>query len=193
MSEKKKSPDELLDEVIIHQVEKEALERVFGTFVSKSEDPRAIEKCEKFGWQEVYQVLRDLENPLSKQDVQLMVWEVDEDLDGYVSKEEFEIMYKRCVSDKTGLEPRKLFNLVQFMMFDKNNNRRITVEDTLELIYVRYGMEHLEKEIQALFGPDEKKVDGTEKSISFSEYLAQINEKIFKREKKVKQKRKIIN
>lgn len=41
-----------------------------------------------------------------------MVWEVDEDLDGFVSKEEFDTMYKRCVSDQTGLEPRKLFNLV---------------------------------------------------------------------------------
>jgi hypothetical protein len=37
---------------------------------------------------------------------------VDEDLDGMVSKHEFEVMYKRCVSDNTGLEPRKLFNLV---------------------------------------------------------------------------------
>ena len=55
-----------------------------------------------------------------------MVWEVDEDLDGYVSREEFEIMYKRCVSDKTGLEPRKLFNLVQFMMYDKTNSGKVT-------------------------------------------------------------------
>jgi Ca2+-binding EF-hand superfamily protein len=184
MSEKKKSPDELLEEVIIHQVEREALDRVFGNFVSKSEDPRAIEKCEKFGWQEVYQVLKELGSPMSKQDVQLMIWEVDEDLDTYVSKEEFITMYKRCVSDKTGLEPRKLFNLVQFMMFDKQNLKSITVEDTLELIYVRYGMEHLEKEIQALFGADEKQPDGTEKRITFSQYLEQINAKNFQKRKK---------
>ena len=46
---------------------------------------------------------------------------VDDDLDGYISKEEFQIMYKRCVSDETGLEPRKLYNLTQFMMYDKSN------------------------------------------------------------------------
>ena len=190
MSEKKKSPDELLDEVTINQVEREALDRVFGTFVSKSEIPHEVGTCERFGWQEVYQILKELGSPMSKQDVQLMIWEVDEDLDTYVSKEEFEIMYKRCVSDKTGLEPRKLFNLVQFMMFDKGNLKSITVEDTLELIYVRYGMDTLEKEIQALFGTDEKQPDGTEKRITFAQYLEQINAKnIQKRKKKVSRRK----
>ena len=181
----KKSPDELLDEVVIHQVERDALERVFGTFVSKSDDPREIENRKKFGWQEVYRILRELGCPQAKAEVKLMVWEVDEDLDGYVSREEFEIMYKRCVSDKTGLEPRKLFNLVQFMMYDKNHSGRITEEDTLELVYVRYGMEHLEKEIQALFGDVEAPPEGLEKSISFREYLDKISQRaIVKRKKK---------
>ena len=40
-------------------------------------------------------------------------------------------MYKRCVFDKIGLEPRNLFNLVQFLMYDKTNRGTITVEDTL--------------------------------------------------------------
>jgi len=57
--------------------------------------------------------------------------EVDDDLDGYVSKEEFQTMYKRCISDETGLEPRKLFNLVQFLMYDKTFKGRVTVEETL--------------------------------------------------------------
>ena len=41
-----------------------------------------------------------------------MIWEVDEDQDGYVNQFEYEIMYKRCIMDKTGLEPKNLFNLV---------------------------------------------------------------------------------
>jgi Ca2+-binding EF-hand superfamily protein len=88
-----------------------------------------------------------------------------------VSKHEFEIMYKRCVSDNTGLEPRKLFNLVQFMMYDKTNRGRVTVEDTLELLFVRYGRDHLDNEIRSLFGEDEKNSDGQEKEVSFAEYL----------------------
>ena len=60
-------------------------------------------------------------------------------------------MYKRCVFDKTGLEPRSLFNLVQFLMYlvygddknvitmgsDKPFPTTITVENSLELLYRR--------------------------------------------------------
>ena len=64
---------------------------------------------------------------------------MDEDLNDNVDKYEFELMYKRCVFDKTGLEPRSLYNLVQFLMYDKNKKGQhtITVEDTLELLYIR--------------------------------------------------------
>jgi calmodulin len=56
---------------------------------------------------------------------------VDDDLDKNVSKAEFEKMYKRCISDVSGLEPRKLYNLVVFLMYDKEFKGRVTVEDTL--------------------------------------------------------------
>jgi Ca2+-binding EF-hand superfamily protein len=48
----------------------------------------------------------------TRSQIKLMIWEVDDDLDGFVSREEFMTMYKRCISDKTDLEPRGLFNLV---------------------------------------------------------------------------------
>ena len=60
-------------------------------------------------------------------------------------------MYKRCIFDKTGLEPRNLFNLVQFLMYDLAGRGKITVEDTLELIYVRQP-EQLEDRIYDIFG-----------------------------------------
>lgn len=43
-------------------------------------------------------------------------------------------------------------------MYDKIGKRKITVEDTLELLYVRYGRDHLDEEIFAIFGPEEKTV-----------------------------------
>ena len=46
-------------------------------------------------------------------------------------------MYKRCIFDKSGLEPRQLFNLVEFLMYDKLERCKISVEDTLELLYVK--------------------------------------------------------
>ena len=77
---------------------------------------------------------------------------MDDDLDGCVSRAEFDTMYKRCISDETGLEPRKLFNLVQFLMYDIDSKGRVTVEETLQILYVRYGRERLDEEIRAIFG-----------------------------------------
>ena len=182
----KKSPDELLEEVEVHQVERQALDRVFRTFLKTSDNP----SLDKFGHTEVSKILNHLGVPQSKADVELIIWEVDEDLDGAISKTEFEVMYKRVVSDKTGLEPRKLFNLVQFMMYDKTNRGLITVEDTLQLLFVRYGREHLDNEIRALFGEEEKRSDGQEKEITFAEYLEQMNKKAMARRKKGKKGRK---
>ena len=80
----------------------------------------------------------------------MCVQEVDDDLDKHISKDEFEKMYKRCISDDSGLEPRKLYNLVLFLMYDKDDqkfNTEITVEDTLQLLYVRHGRDQLDDEI----------------------------------------------
>ena len=85
-----------------------------------------------------------------------MIWEVDEDLNEEISFYEFELMYKRCIFDKSELEPRNMFHLVEFLMFDKGEHKRISIEDTLELLYVRaknYNTETtLDDEIEYLFG-----------------------------------------
>ena len=87
-----------------------------------------------------------------KSEVEFIIWEVDDDLDGYVSKEEYLTMYKRVITDEVGLEPRQLYNLVQFLMYDKDFEGTVTVEETLQLIYVRYGREKMGEEIKNLFG-----------------------------------------
>ena len=76
-----------------------------------------------------------------------MIWEVDDDLDGMISWEEFDRMYLRCIDDDTGLEPWKFYNLVQFKMFDKGDKSKVTVEDTLQILFVRYGRDGLNEEI----------------------------------------------
>ena len=40
-------------------------------------------------------------------------------------------MYKRCISDTDDLEPRQLYNLVTFLMYDKDFRGRVTIEETL--------------------------------------------------------------
>ena len=73
-------------------------------------------------------------------------------------------MYKRCIFDKSGLEPRQLFNLVEFLMYDKLERCKISVEDTLELLYVKtknyYEGGNLDDEIELIFGNEEQTSDG---------------------------------
>ena len=83
-------------------------------------------------------------------------------------------MYKKCTMDRSGAEPKNLFHLTQFMMYCRPNYYRITVEDTLELLYVRAKKEaeinksldekvRLEEEIKVIFGDEEKTPEGVEK------------------------------
>ena len=109
-------------------------------------------------------------NP-TKSEVANMIWEVDDDLDGMISEEEFNTMYKRWISDTTGLEPRKFFNLVQFLMYDKEFRGKVTIEDTLQILFVRNGRERLDAEIEAIFGVDDKQQDEEEKEITYQEYV----------------------
>ena len=110
----------------------------------------------------------------------LMVWEVDENLDKRVDEKEFELMYKKCIEDKTYLEPKNLFYLVQFLMYckikeDFNGHQtsifeyetEIVPEDTYFLIYARLDRqldddsskrEQLDDEIRIIFKWPKKRV-----------------------------------
>lgn len=109
-----------------------------------------------------------------------------------MSKQEFEKMYKRCIDDKTGLEPRKLYNLVVYLMFDKKFIGKVTIEDTLQILYVRYGRAKLDDEIKAIFGESEKTDDGNEKFIEYKEYIEKVNNRAMeeRRNKKLEKKQR---
>ena len=149
------------------------MDRVFEYLIDKDHSKPKDHK-NKIGPGDLLIVLNFLGLKPLKSEVNLIIWEVDDDLDGYISKEEYQTLYKRCISDETGLEPRKMFNLVQFLMYDKNFKGRVTVEETLQILYVRYGRENLDNEITAIFGEDEKNEDGSEKEITFGEYVDKI-------------------
>ena len=111
MEKLKQSPACLLEQVPIGPVENECLLKVFE-YLIKQDPKKSPDDKRKIGHMDVARVLQFLGCKPSKSEVKLIIWEVDDDLDGFVSKEEFITMYKRCKSDKLGLEPRKLFNLV---------------------------------------------------------------------------------
>ena len=130
MDKLKQSPAEILKGITIGPVERECLEHVFEYLIKQDTTKPESEK-RKIGHMDVAKSLQFLGLKPSKNEVRLIIWEVDDDLDGYVSHEEFFTMYKRCITDKVGLEPRKLFNLTQFLMYDKTFKGSVTVEETL--------------------------------------------------------------
>lgn len=135
-------------------------------------------ETKSFDLSDIERVLKLLDMKLSKQEMHLMVWEVDEKLDKRIRYSELLNMYKKCIMDKVGLEPKSLFHMIQFLMYCKAGLYTITVEHSLELIYVRTGKEHFEEEIEAIFGSEDKIIDGKEKEMDFKEYLDKINKRV---------------
>jgi len=121
----------------------------------------------KISAKDITELLKDLGNPMSKEAVREMVWEVDEDLDEHVNWDEFSTCYQRSVHDKSGLEPSALYNVAQFMLYDKNFNGKVSMDETMMMLYQRFGKMRLEQELQKLFG-SELNADG---ELTFSEYL----------------------
>ena len=79
-------------------------------------------------------------------------------------------------------------------MYDKSFIGRVSVEDTLQLLFVRYGRDQLNSEITAIFGDEEKLPDGSEKYISFGEYVDKINKRaLADHQERVKNKDKVSN
>lgn len=99
----------------------------------------------------IRKILRKIDKVPSREELNLMVWEVDDDLDGRISRYEIEKMYKRCLWDEEELEPKRLYNLVLFLMYDKENRHYITEEDTLELLIIRYG-DKFNEALMEIFG-----------------------------------------
>ena len=104
-------------------------------------------------------------------------------MDGFVSRQEFEIMYKRCISDYHDLEPRQLYNLVTFLMYDKDFRGRVTIEETLQILFVRHGRKNLDEEIKAIFGEEQRDKDTSEEqSITYSQYVEKITRRALTRQ-----------
>lgn len=99
----------------------------------------------------IRKILRKIDKVPSREELNLMVWEVDDDLNGKISRYEIEKMYKRCLWDEEELEPKRLYNLILFLMYDKENRHYITEEDTLELLIIRYG-DKFNEALMEIFG-----------------------------------------
>ena len=48
-----------------------------------------------------------------------------------------------------GYEPRRLFNVVQFVMSAPGGRATVTLEDAMQIMYLRYGRQLLDSQVRA--------------------------------------------
>ncbi|KAL3658260.1 hypothetical protein V7S43_016650 [Phytophthora oleae] len=116
--------------------------------------------------EDLYEAIKALGKVSSKKEISDMIWEADENLDGVVDWEELRAMFNRNLLDRTELEPANLFNVVQFMTYDKKNCGVITADDTMAILFARYGQSQLEMRMKQLFGDSD--------DLSFVDYLERV-------------------
>ena len=103
-----------------------------------------------------------------KEEVEEMIWEVDEDCDKCVNWEEFKTMFYRVrVDNSSPWEPRKLYNVVEFMMHDKDSSGTIDMDECMEILFRRFGKDLLESKVKEFMHKDEDE----SKDITFTEFL----------------------
>jgi len=113
--------------------ELESLRRAFKRMDKKADG--------KIDVQELLEELEFLGHKVKPQEAALIIWEVDDDADDCVDWEEFRTMFYRIRDDQTGCEPRKLFNLVDFLMLDKNHSGAVDQDECMTVLWARYGKE----------------------------------------------------
>lgn len=117
-------------------------------------------------------VLKKLNHDVSRKKLEKMIWEIDENLDGSVDWDEFTLMFERSIADTTGLEPFDFYNVIQFMMYDADQDGHITMDECITMLYQRYGHGKLENELQTIFAGEGKRTKltgGTQ--LNYSQYL----------------------
>ena len=113
---------------------------------------------------ELLQELEFLGHKMKPSEAALTIWEVDDDADGRIDWEEFRTLFYRIRDDQSGFEPRKLFNMIEFIMHDKNFNGFIGLDECTGILYQRYGKGVIDDAMVELVKGDE----ADEKSVSFS-------------------------
>mmetsp|Transcript_50693 Transcript_50693/g.162283 ORF Transcript_50693/g.162283 Transcript_50693/m.162283 type:complete len:185 (+) Transcript_50693:230-784(+) len=154
----------------------QAMER----YAKKNEEAdlrRAFEKLDvkgdnKIDADELKQVFAELNHTTKKADIEDMIWEVDEDCDKCVSWAEFQAMYHRCRNDKTGYEPRRLYNVVEFLMNDKDGSNTVSVEEAMQILFLRYGKDLVDSQLEEIFGTSD---NNSGQELTLTEFLHSLN------------------
>ena len=101
---------------------------------------------------DLFAAMAELKLGPTRRECEEMIWEVDDDQDGKVSWKEFQNMLERNLQDTTGFEPSDLYNLAQFLMYDKDGSGTVNMNETVDLLYARYGRGLMQQQLQLMFG-----------------------------------------
>lgn len=67
-----------------------------------------------------------------------------------------------------GYEPRRLFNAVLFLMNDKDSKGTVSVEETMQILYLRYGRQLLDAQLEEIFGTSDL---NSGKTLTLSQFM----------------------
>lgn len=144
--------------------EEDDLRRAFD-FLDRKKDGKIDED-------DLTQVFMSLQHKTKKGEINDMIWEVDEDCDNAVNWKEFQVMYHRCRNDIAGTEPRRLFNVAEFVMNDKQGLGTVSMENAMQIMYLRYGRNDLDAQLQDIFGTSDL---NSGKTLTLTEFLSSLH------------------
>lgn len=150
----------------------------------------------KFSVKALRKTIRNLCDEYAKDELEQMIWDVDDNMDGYISEKEFEKMYKKCIVDENEEDPKKLFYLIQFLMYDKEDKNYITIEDTLEILCVRHP-NNIDGAINNIFNeeiPDPKNNRGSGKqheTLTYLQYAKRMHQLSLNKRTEISNKKKL--
>ncbi|KAK9806945.1 hypothetical protein WJX72_008320 [[Myrmecia] bisecta] len=138
---------------------------------------RAFDKLDaktdgKIDTEELNELFLKLGHKTKKSEIEDMIWEVDEDCDQCLTWAEFQAMYHRCRNDMTGYEPRRLFNVVQFVMNDREGTGHVSLEEAMQIMYLRYGRSLLDAQLEEIFGTSDL---NSGKTLTLTEFLQSLH------------------
>ena len=70
-----------------------------------------------------------------------------------------------------GSEPRGLFNVIHFIMNDREKRSQLSLEEAMQIMYLRYGRQLLDSQLEEIFGTSDL---NSGKTLSLTEFPAQL-------------------
>lgn len=143
--------------------ELDALRRTFKRIIKSGDN--------KISADDIISELKFLGFAVTEKEAALYIWEVDDDNDGHIDWEEFKSMFYRVRDDESGCEPRRLFNVIDFLMLDKNHSGSVDMDECITLLWSRYGKELVEENLNAMKKENHASLQAdaaNEKNVSFS-------------------------